>query len=398
MAAVDVYDDCDIGPYHGQHPVRLSACVIAWDEEPSLRACLESLNYPGTGAPLYDELVVVLDDRTQDATAAIAASFGARIVPRAWDDDFAAARNFAESQARGEYVLWIDADERLESGHDLIHQIVAAGELDGVRPICRPADASSGEQHIRQELLHRRTMHTWRGKVHEWLEGPTGPVRTEIVYRELGRVVDRPHGPGGDVYVSLRANFGDGIGQRDCFYLAREHLHDRHYHECIAVVDLLLAQPPTDPPNPIERSNACLFKGMAYEQLGRTQEARRAYIDALTEWSQWAEPWMMLGNLLVRLEVWHEAAAHFHAATYFPQVQYAFSSDDTYNRVRYQNLAICLTKLRRYDEARRWLDVAEAKSPGHALLSTIRAAIDDEERQRTAGEDAIRQAVEEAVA
>jgi len=85
----------------------LSATLIARDEEENLGACLDSL------AGFADEVVVV-DTGSTDATVEIATERGARVFHQRWQDDFAAARNAALGEAAGAWILYIDADERLE--------------------------------------------------------------------------------------------------------------------------------------------------------------------------------------------------------------------------------------------------------------------------------------------
>lgn len=86
--------------------MRITATLIARDEERFLADCLQSLR------PLVNEIVVV-DTGSCDATQAIARAHGARLHDFAWCDDFSAARNFALDQASGDWILYIDADERL---------------------------------------------------------------------------------------------------------------------------------------------------------------------------------------------------------------------------------------------------------------------------------------------
>lgn len=86
--------------------MRLSAALIVRDEARYLPDCLRSIR------PVVDEIVVV-DTGSVDDTAAIAESFGATVLHRRWDDDFSAARNFGLDHVTGDWVLYIDADERL---------------------------------------------------------------------------------------------------------------------------------------------------------------------------------------------------------------------------------------------------------------------------------------------
>jgi glycosyl transferase family 2 len=82
----------------------LSACVIAMDEEARLPACLESIAF-------CDEIVVV-DGGSRDTTIEIAERAGARVVRQDWLG-FAGQRNVALDNATCDWVLEIDADERV---------------------------------------------------------------------------------------------------------------------------------------------------------------------------------------------------------------------------------------------------------------------------------------------
>src|SRR5205823_2617726 len=74
------------------------------DEERDLPDCIASLQ------GFCDEILVV-DGGSRDRTREIAASLGARVLDRTFDD-FARQHEFARVEARGEWVLSIDADER----------------------------------------------------------------------------------------------------------------------------------------------------------------------------------------------------------------------------------------------------------------------------------------------
>ncbi len=86
---------------------RLSALVVARNEEARLAHCLEGLTFA-------DEIVVVLD-RSTDRSAEIARSFGARILEGAWEIE-GERRNAGLTACQGEWILEIDADERVSPG------------------------------------------------------------------------------------------------------------------------------------------------------------------------------------------------------------------------------------------------------------------------------------------
>ena len=83
----------------------LSAAMIVRDEE-APGACLASLQ------GIVDEVIVV-DTGSSDQSMTIARSFGARVYREPWAGDFSRARNAALDRVHGEWVLYIDADERL---------------------------------------------------------------------------------------------------------------------------------------------------------------------------------------------------------------------------------------------------------------------------------------------
>jgi glycosyltransferase involved in cell wall biosynthesis len=89
----------------------LSVCFLTRNEEPHIVRALRSV------AGLADQ-VVVADTGSTDATVLLATELGAEVHLFAWDDDFAAGRNFDVERARGDWLLWMQADEELvEAGH-----------------------------------------------------------------------------------------------------------------------------------------------------------------------------------------------------------------------------------------------------------------------------------------
>lgn len=84
----------------------LSAVLIVKNEEGHLRECLSSLD------GLVDE-IVILDSGSKDCSAKIAAEFGAKFFTNTNWQGFGKQRQFAQSYVTSDWVLWIDADERV---------------------------------------------------------------------------------------------------------------------------------------------------------------------------------------------------------------------------------------------------------------------------------------------
>jgi glycosyltransferase involved in cell wall biosynthesis len=85
-------------------PLPLSLCVITRDAAAQLAECLASASFAGE--------IVVVDSGSCDDTVEIARRCGARVIARAWEG-FGAQKNFAVGQAANDWVLCLDADERV---------------------------------------------------------------------------------------------------------------------------------------------------------------------------------------------------------------------------------------------------------------------------------------------
>lgn len=84
--------------------VRLSQCMIVKNEENNIRRALEW----GKGI-VFEQIVV--DTGSDDHTVQIAEEMGAIVFHFPWIDDFSAAKNYAISKARGNWIVFLDADE-----------------------------------------------------------------------------------------------------------------------------------------------------------------------------------------------------------------------------------------------------------------------------------------------
>lgn len=86
---------------------KISVTVITLNEEKELPQCLASVRN------IADEVIVV-DSGSTDATLTIANNFGAKIYFRKFDN-YANQKNFAAEKASGEWILSLDADEKVSA-------------------------------------------------------------------------------------------------------------------------------------------------------------------------------------------------------------------------------------------------------------------------------------------
>jgi glycosyltransferase involved in cell wall biosynthesis/predicted Zn-dependent protease len=146
--------------------VRVSLCMIVKNEEENLPACL------GCVADLVDEIIIV-DTGSTDRTNEIAARFGARVFDFPWVDSFAAARNESLRHATGEYIFWMDADDRLDEDNRARLRQLLAGLRDEnaayvMQCLCLPDPVSQRATRVTHLRLFRNHPDIrWQFRVHE---------------------------------------------------------------------------------------------------------------------------------------------------------------------------------------------------------------------------------------
>jgi len=103
---------------------RISCIIITRNEARNIRRCLESVRWA-------DEIVVV-DSRSTDDTIGIASEFTDRILDLKWEG-FGPAKEFARTQASGEWILSVDADEVVtdELREEIKRAVDSTDPLDG---------------------------------------------------------------------------------------------------------------------------------------------------------------------------------------------------------------------------------------------------------------------------
>ena len=173
----------------------LTAAVIARDEEDTLGDCLRTLAFA-------DERLVLLDSATRDRTRAVAEQHGARVEERAFDN-FAMQREAALGLATGDWVLFVDADERVTPAlrDEILARVADPGDR---RAFWIPRHNYLMGRLVRHagwfpdyqlRLLERRAAHFDPLRVvHEvaLVDGPLGYLHEPLVhfnYRDLGEFV-----------------------------------------------------------------------------------------------------------------------------------------------------------------------------------------------------------------
>ena len=189
----------------------LSVVIIACNEERHIHACVQS-------AQLLEPLeILVIDSGSTDATRTLAQAAGARVLEQPWLG-YVAQRQFGDSQARGEWILALDADEQITAA--------AAGEIQAATQRTDIQGAALTRRnwflgsplHCATEAiprLARRGAGHWTGaRVHERLriEGPVTTIQAPIEHAAWPDLAtyNRKH----DLYARLMAEGRYAAGRR----------------------------------------------------------------------------------------------------------------------------------------------------------------------------------------
>lgn len=117
--------------------------------------------------------VLIVDSGSTDKTVELAEKYRAKVVYRAWDNDFSAQRNFALKYIETDWVLYLDADERLND--ELIYCIrKAINKNECKQYLIKRKSVAFGKEFnygvlkpdFVPRLFKKNTVH-WINKVHE---------------------------------------------------------------------------------------------------------------------------------------------------------------------------------------------------------------------------------------
>lgn len=158
----------------GDCPVSVN--MIVRDEEPRMARVLRSL------IALHPAEVLVADTGSSDQTKEIAERFGCIVFDLPWEDHFANTRNAVLAKSKQPWVLWIDADEEIESrSAELLCERIKSDSLKEPYQLVRFTDPPVSMYQCR---LWKNTPETrWYGRIHEKvrIEGPHAKMADVVI-------------------------------------------------------------------------------------------------------------------------------------------------------------------------------------------------------------------------
>lgn len=177
--------------------IAISCVILAKNEEKNIVRAIRSV--------LFCDEIILVDDYSQDSTVEKASQFDVpiKIFKKKLNSDFSAQRNFGMKKARGEWILFIDADEEITE--ELKHEILRTKS-----EIYSKSQNEKGKQIAtyyikRRDIFWGRVIHfgeTGRTKIARLIRKHSGEWRGKVheIYRTNGRIgifkndlIHRPH-------------------------------------------------------------------------------------------------------------------------------------------------------------------------------------------------------------
>jgi len=364
-----------------------SVAIIARNEEKTLPRLLESIK----GV----EDIVVVDTGSTDDTVKIAKEFGCRVfevgdkfIERPTREDvelfesrygfkpsfteesklfnYGAARNYAASLTKNEFVFCPDADE------------IVTWDLDKVRellPDCDQLEYRFCYIHDEYgkcalEFTHckffRKGMAQWFKKVHEVILGleQARVTYTDDIYLDHWQGVH----PMNKNYLQ-KLEYGaleDEKDDRNIYYLGREYYLLGDSKIAIKMLNIALENMYWK----AERGQAYIFIGNCYQNLGMTNEAIIAYHKSLIEYDKRREPFWVLGLFLARIGRRTSAIAYLEAALTIPYNNKSYLNEtDLYSWKIHDYLAYLYINVDKEKMAYHWLEAVKARPYDDKILN-----------------------------
>lgn len=307
-----------------------SLCMIVKNEEKHLSRCLDSVK------GIFDELVIV-DTGSTDETKRVAYAYTDKVYDFAWCDDFSAARNASFSHATGDYVAWLDADDRLDEESRVKWEQLKTTLEPQTDAVMMPYAAAPGFVYYRERLVKRMAHFSWVGFVHEVL-----PVRGNIVYSDI-TVHHTPEKARGVSERNLRLYekklaAGVRFTARETYYYARELLEHQKNERAATYLKQFL-----DMPHGwfADKTEACLLLYSLYAETDN--DSARQYLTRALGYEQVTPRALcLMGDECLRTNRLQQALFWYRAALECPKEYRKSGFVQTDYEVYYPALSLCV--------------------------------------------------------
>jgi len=316
----------------------LSLCMIVRNEEKWLSQCLDA-------AKQFVDEIVIVDTGSSDRSVEIAQSYGAKVIELPWEHDFASAKNVALDNASQDWILVLDADERiLPDDFKRLKELLDTNNADAYKlelrnyvkqagpgyVSCIPSETTMQARSYRPirmvRLFRNRQEYRFENRVHELVE----------------RTIESAGGRIGEASIPVH-HYG---------ILFSNVKHKTRYYAW-----LTFKQIEDDPTN----VRALYLAGQFMQEQGKTASALEYFHKAASIDPAYKNVWFTIANVLVgqkrteeAIKAYEQSLVHNPASPNAPQV--------------INNLAVLYANAGRKQDAKKLLELAMKQFPNDVAI------------------------------
>jgi len=362
---------------------KLSLCLIvkADDKEAFyLDRCLNSVYQ------YVDEICITITGKKGESKEVerICKKYKARISYFKWIDDFATARNFNFSQAKGEYVFWLDADDVCRGAENL-PQVIKKMEEEVIDGIIMDYLYDWDEfkqcivKHRKVRIIRNDGCFKWQGAIHEDLI-PQREVNSFFVkgiqILHLSAPTRYEDSKKRNLRIALKQLNNNPSDPKNYWDVANAYLSLGNNKEAIKYYQKFIKRSGSE----IERLTAYHRMAGAYMALGKIDEAIKCEMKVIE-----IRPWFPDGYLGLG-EIFHKQGKYKHAKEFLiqglakdiPEDEYIVWNPRDYDFNPLMLLADCYFNLAKPKEAKKCLEGCLKIYPNHPRVKTLIKKLDEE--------------------
>lgn len=295
----------------------ISACSIVKNEAGNMNPWLSCVR------EFADEIIVV-DTGSDDNTVALAEASGAKVFHFKWIGDFSAAKNFALDQAKGDWIVFLDADEYfppqevkklrplIEKHHPRFDVVGLMMRMDNVD---RESKQNLGTSFYQIRVFRRLPWLRYEGRIHEQLKNYRQARKVKMLFEPDIVIYHTGYSQGLaqqkaernlKMIIENQEKFGkkplDDFHLADCYYSLQDWQQAAEFARR-AIQNKIKAVGQENRPYAV-LIQSLMFLKAPYREIEQVIE------DALTEYPEAAEFWMLWGMVDWDREDWQTAREH----------------------------------------------------------------------------------------
>jgi len=341
----------------------LSVCMIVKDEEKNVTDCLESIK------DIADEIIIV-DTGSKDKTKEVVSKYTDKIFDFQWIDDFSAARNYSLSKAISDWVLWVDADDVVETPEKILPLLNEPFSLCNFNIVY-------GNDVFRQPRLFRNFMNIqFAGRVHEYpsFTGMDCKEKSDVIVRHKTEKHSTEDRSQRNLRILNKALEDDSNNTRTMFYLANTLKELGQYDNAIDMYRKYLGKSVFKD----ERWMAQKYIGNILMWNKKYEEAIKEFKNAIEIDDRWAESYYYMGECYYFLKDYKICIELMEKAYRKKLPDSSFWKElSIYNEAPLRYLFACYEKLGEMRYARAYCRLASKKKPDDEWLRNRVVYYDD---------------------